>query len=339
MKSRQPHWDFMRKNIILLVGGWNAEREVSITKGRVVEQALRDGGYNVTTLDVTKDIVGLVTKIAAIKPDAIFNNIYGRMGEDGALQGLCELMEIPYTCSGIMASAINMDKPMAKLIAATVGVKSPRGMLATCEDVLSEKLLPRPYVIKRYNEGSSVGVLIIKEGDNTLHNLKASWVYGDQALVEEYIPGRELTVAVLDGKAQAVSEIVSHTGFFDYEAKYHDTRTEIVLPAKIPQEVYDLALSNAEKVYKAIGCHGLARCDFRFDETRGVDGLYFLEINNPPGLTPESIGPSQCVYNSLSFVQLCSHLVETALCHGQIQPHAAPAAQPSSTAARAQQRA
>lgn len=329
----------MRKNVILLVGGWNAEREVSITKGKVVEDALRAGGYTVTVIDVTKDIAGLVAQINAAKPDAIFNNIYGRMGEDGAIQGLCELMEIPYTCSGILASAINMDKPMAKLIAATVGVKSPRGMLVTCDEVLSEKLLPRPYVIKPYNEGSSVGVLIVKDGDNHLANLKSNWMYGDKALMEEYIPGRELTVAVLDGKAQAVSEIVSHTGFFDYEAKYHDTRTEIVLPAKIPQDVYDLALLNAQKVYTAIGCHGLARCDFRFDETRGVDGLYFLEINNPPGLTPESIGPSQCVYNGLSFIQLCSHLVETAKCHGRIQPHAAPAAQPSSTAARAQQRA
>jgi D-alanine-D-alanine ligase len=329
----------MRKNVILLVGGWNAEREVSITKGKVVEDALRAGGYTVTVIDVTKDIAGLVAQINAAKPDAIFNNIYGRMGEDGAIQGLCELMEIPYTCSGILASAINMDKPMAKLIAATVGVKSPRGMLVTCDEVLSEKLLPRPYVIKPYNEGSSVGVLIVKDGDNHLANLKSNWMYGDKALMEEYIPGRELTVAVLDGKAQAVSEIVSHTGFFDYEAKYHDTRTEIVLPAKIPQDVYDLALRNAEKVYAAIGCHGLARCDFRFDETRGVDGLYFLEINNPPGLTPESIGPSQCVYNGLSFIQLCSHLVETAKCHGRIQPHAAPAAQPSSTVARAQQRA
>lgn len=309
----------MSKKVALLVGGWNAEREVSINKGKHVEAALREAGYDLKLVEVTKDIPKLLNDLTP-RPDVVFQNIYGRIGEDGVLQGLMTLLEIPYTHSGVMASAIGMDKVTTKRMAKSMGVPVAKGGLATKEEVMAESVVPRPYVVKPYNEGSSVDIYIIKENDNHLDVVGDNWNYGEHALVEEYIPGKELTVAVLDGKAQAVTNIISHTGgFFDYEAKYEDEKTELELPAKIPQNVYDAALDYAERVYNVLGCHGLARCDFRFDEEKGLDGLCFLEINTQPGLTAESIGPSQCVYNGMSFVQLCSHLVETAKCHGLVQ--------------------
>lgn len=309
----------MAKKVTLLVGGWNAEREVSMNKGKHVEAALREAGYDLKVVEVTQDIPKLIKDLTP-KPDAVFNNLYGRIGEDGILQGLLTLLEIPYSHSNVMASAIAMDKPMTKLLAESVGVAVPKGSLATKEEVMAESVVPRPYVVKPYNEGSSVDIYIVHEGDNHLDVIGERWNYGEHALVEEYIAGKELTVAVLDGQAQAVTDIISHTGgFFDYEAKYEAESTELVLPAKIPQNVYDAALDYAERVYNVIGCNGLARCDFRFDDERGLDGLRFLEINNQPGLTAESIGPSQCVHNGMSFVQLCSHLVETAKCHGLVE--------------------
>lgn len=309
----------MTKKVALLVGGWNAEREVSINKGKHVEAALREAGYDLSVIEVTKDINKLIKDLTP-KPDAVFMNIYGRIGEDGVLQGLMTLLEIPYTHSGVMASAMAMDKPMTKALAQSVGVPSPKGGMATKEKVMAEAIVPRPYVIKPYNEGSSFETYIVREGGNVLEKLNQNWNYGEHALVEEFIPGKELTVAVLDGKAQAVTEIISHAQeFFDYEAKYEDDQTELVLPAKIPEDVYQAALDYSERVYNVLGCNGLARCDYRFDDSKGLDGLSFLEINNQPGLTAESIGPSQCVYNGMSFVQLCSHLVEAAKCHGLIE--------------------
>jgi len=303
-----------KKKVALLLGGWSAERQVSLEKGKKVEAALKEAGYDVTTIDVSKDIPALLTALTP-KPDVVFNNLHGQGGEDGQIQSLLEILEIPYTHSNVLASAIGMDKPSAKIFAASVGVKSAEGYVVSKEDVLAGKIMAPPFVIKPPNEGSSVGVRIVLENDNHPALDTEGWVYGDHVLVERYIPGRELTVAVLDGVAQGVTEIVSQTRFFDYEAKYHDTRTEYVLPAEIPADVYKAALDFAAKVYNAIGCSGLARCDFRFDDTvGGPDGLYFLEINTQPGCTPESIGPSQVVRNGMSFVQLCSHLVETAKC-------------------------
>lgn len=324
----------MRKNITLLLGGWSAEREVSLNKGKMVEAALKEAGYNVKTVDVTQDIQKLVKDLTP-KPDVVFNNLHGRGGEDGIIQGLLEIMEIPYTHSGVAASAIGMNKPLAKRLAASVGVPSAEGRVATKDEVLAGKVMKAPYVVKPPCEGSSVGVRIIMENDNHPALDAETWRFGDEVLVERYIPGKELTVAVLDGKAQAVTEIISHARFFDYEAKYKDTRTELVLPAQIPQDVYNKALDYAERVFNVLGCSGLARCDFRYDDSKkGPDGLYFLEINTQPGLTAESIGPSQVVYNGKSFVQLCSHLVETAQCHGTVQD-----APPSSNDARLAQSA
>lgn len=322
-----------RKNVALLLGGWSAERDVSLTKGKKVEQALKEAGYNVNTIDVTKDIDKLIAALTP-RPDAIFNNLHGRGGEDGIIQGVLEMLNVPYTHSGVLASSIAMNKAMCKRVAASVGVPVAKGEVATLERVMARSVMEPPYVIKPVEEGSSVGVRIVLEHDNHPPIDVDAWTFGKEALVEEYIPGRELTVAVLDGKAQAVTEIVSQTRFFDYEAKYHDTRTEYVMPAKIPQDVYDKALDYAARVYKVLGCRGLARCDFRFDDTKGAGGLCFLEINTQPGCTPESIGPSQVVYNGMSFTALCAHLVETATCHDPVR-----AETPSSADAPAKRRA
>ena len=309
----------MKKTVALFVGGWSAEREVSLNKGKAVEAALIEAGYNVKRIDVTHDIQKLLKDLTP-RPDCVFNNLHGRGGEDGVIQGLLEVLEIPYTHSGVAASAIGMNKPLAKKLAASVGVPSAEGRVTTKDEVLAGKVMSAPYVVKPPCEGSSVGVRIIMDNDNHPALDVESWTFGDEVLVERYIPGKELTVAILDGKAQAVTEIISHTRFFDYEAKYKDTRTELVMPAQIPQDVYNKAMDYAERVYKVLGCAGLSRCDFRYDDSqKGTDGLYFLEINTQPGLTAESIGPSQVVYNGKSFVELCSHLVETAKCHGTVQ--------------------
>lgn len=307
----------MRKNVALLVGGWSAEREVSLTKGREVEKALKESGYNVKWVEVSRDLEKLLTDLTP-RPDAIFNNLHGTGGEDGVMQGVLEILGIPYTHSGVLASAIGMDKPAAKKMAESVGVRVPKGGVFPLADVLARDVMPRPYVVKPSNEGSSVGVRIVRDGDNLPPTFATEMVGHTTALVEEYIAGHELTVAVLDGKAQGVTEIRAATGFFDYEAKYHDTRTELLLPAPIPQEIYDLALDYATRVYNVLGCEGLARCDMRYDDARGKNGLYFLEINTQPGLTAGSIGPSQVVRNGMSFAALCAHLVETARCKTQV---------------------
>lgn len=309
----------MRQNVSLLVGGWSAEREVSLNKGKQVEAALKEAGYTVKVIDVTHDLSKLVKDLTP-KPDAVFNNLHGRGGEDGVIQGVLEMLEIPYTHSGVLASAMGMNKPVAKRMAASVGVPSAEGKVVSKKNVLAGNVMDPPYVVKPPCEGSSVGVRLVLDNDNHPPLDEENWTFGNEVLVERYIPGKELTVAVLDGKAQAVTDIISHTRFFDYEAKYKDTRTELVLPAKIPQKVYDAALDYAQRVYNVIGCAGLARCDFRYDDRQpGPEGLFFLEINTQPGLTAESIGPSQVIYNGSTFPALCAHLVETAKCHGTVQ--------------------
>lgn len=281
------------KTVALLVGGWSPERDVSLEKGKIVYAALAEAGYDVTMIDVKRDLADLMAKLTP-RPDVVFNNLHGKGGEDGIIQGVLEVLQIPYTHSGVMASAIGMNKQMAKTIAATHGVK--------VTETLHEPYIA-PYVVKPVDQGSSVDVTIVMENDNFIP-------VKQDMIVERYVPGRELTCAVLGGKAQAVTEIVSATRFFDYEAKYHDTRTKTILPAAIPQDVYDRAMQWSEAVFKAVGCQGLARCDYRYDEAG--EGLVFMEINTQPGCTPESIGPSQVVYNGMSFVELCAHLVETA---------------------------
>lgn len=305
----------MSKTVALLVGGWSSEREVSLNKGKHIEAALKEAEYKVRVIDVTKDIAKLITALTP-RPDVVFNNLYGRGGEDGTIQGLLEIMEIPYTHSGVTASAIGMDKAVTRIIAHDCGVRVADGVVASKKDVLAETVMPRPYVVKPINEGSSVGVKIIFEGENQKPLDEESWEFGDKVLVEQYIPGREIHVAVLDGKAQGVTEIIVSGRFFDYDAKYRDQRTKLVTPAEIPAKVAKTAMDYSERIYKAIGCHGLARCDLRYDDTKsGSDGVYFLEINTMPGLAPGSIALIQPELNGLSYPALCAHLVETARLH------------------------
>ena len=302
----------MTQDIALLVGGWSAERDVSLTKGRDVEAALCEAGYGVRVVDVKRDLNALMDALS-FGPYCVFNNLHGPWGEDGRIQSVLDILDVPYTHSGVMASAMAMDKPMAKRVAKTVDIKVPDGRVVSAEDLAAGDVLPRPFVVKPVAEGSSVGVRIVEEGENFAPLRDEGWSYGDQVLVEAFVPGRELTVAVLDGTPQAVTEIVSQTRFFDYEAKYADTRTTYVLPAEIDSAVYDRAMAHAARIYETLGCRGLARVDFRWDDKQGENGLYFLEINTQPGLTPGSIGPAQATYNGYSFPGLCAHLIESAV--------------------------
>ncbi len=322
------------KTVALLVGGWSAEREVSLTKGKAVDAALVEAGYRVKTIDVTKDLAALVAALTPA-PDVVFNNLYGRGGEDGVIQGILETLGIPYTHSGVVASAIGMDKILTKKLAESVGVRCSLGKLASKQEVLDEAVMERPYVVKPLNEGSSVGVRIIMEGENQRPIDETEWHFGEQVLVEKYVPGREIHVTVLDGKALTVTEILFPGRFFDYEAKYHDKRTELVTPAQVPEIVAKTAMQYAESVYKVLGCSGITRADFRYDDSKpDGDGVYFLEINTMPGLSPGSVAVIQAEFSGLPYVQLCSHLVETATCQDP-----AHAAQPSSSDAQAKLRA
>jgi D-alanine-D-alanine ligase len=324
----------MKKTVALLVGGWSSEREVSLTKGKHIEAALKEAGYTVKTIDVGHDLQKLVKELTP-RPDAIFNNLYGRGGEDGTIQGVLEVLGIPYTHSGVTASSIGMDKILTKKLAESVGVRCAVGRLASKEEILAETVMPRPYVVKPYNEGSSVGVRIILEGENQKPIDESTWTFGDFALVEKYVPGREIHVAVLDGKPLGVTEIFVEGRFFDYEAKYHSKSTELVTPADVPEIVAKTAMEYAAKVYTLLGCEGIARADLRYDDSKPEgDGVYFLEINTMPGLSPGSIAVIQPEQNGMSYVQLCSHLVETARCHGSVQDD-----QPSSNGARLAQSA
>lgn len=322
------------KTVALLVGGWSAEREVSLNKGKAVEAALSEAGYSVKTIDVSQDLAALVAALTPA-PDVVFNNLYGRGGEDGIIQGVLETLCIPYTHSGVVASAIGMDKILTKKLAESVGVRCSIGKLASKQEVLDETVMERPYVVKPLNEGSSIGVRIIMEGENQRPIDEAEWHFGEQVLVEKYVPGREIHVTVLDGKALTVTEILFPGRFFDYEAKYNDKRTELVTPAPVPEIVAKIAMQYAESVYKVLGCSGITRADFRYDDSKaGSDGVYFLEINTMPGLSPGSVAVIQAEFSGMSYIQLCSHLVETATCQDP-----AHAATPSSNDAQAKLRA
>ena len=327
----------MSKKVALLIGGTSSERDVSLMKGKHIEKALLESGYDVKVIDFTGDLNKLVAELTP-RPDVVFNNLYGRGGEDGVIQGFLEMLEVPYTHSGVTASAIGMDKTATKIMAASVGVRVSPGVVAPKADILAENVMPRPYVVKPINEGSSVGVRIILEGENQMPIDESTWTFGETALVEKFVPGREIHVAVLDGKAQSVTEILFPGRFFDYDAKYSDKRTELVTPAVVPEIVAKTAKEFAEKTYAVLGCSGLARCDLRYDDSKpGADGVYLLEINTMPGLSPGSVAVVQPESLGMSYVQLCAHLVETARCHAS-NPKAEPAAAPSSPAAKGKQK-
>jgi D-alanine-D-alanine ligase len=301
------------KRVAVLMGGPSAEREVSLVSGKACADALRAEGYDVTAIDVGRDVAALIAALQP-RPDAVFNALHGRWGEDGCIQGVLNLMGIPYTHSGLLASALAMDKPMAKRVFAAAGLRCPGGKLVTREEFAKGEPLVRPYVMKPYNEGSSVGVRIVRQGDNVPP--ASSWSYGSAALVEPYIAGRELTVAVMGDRPLAVTELRSKTNFYDYEAKYTDGITQHLVPAPIPPKVYDVALAMALGAHQALGCRGVSRSDFRYDDTQGggPEQLYLLEVNTQPGMTPLSLAPEQAKHVGISFGALVSWMVENAQC-------------------------
>ncbi|MGF1611184.1 MAG: D-alanine--D-alanine ligase [Kiloniellales bacterium] len=306
----------MTKSVAVLMGGFSAEREVSLVSGKACVKALREAGYGVSEIDVGRDLDALL-KALTPRPDAIFNALHGRWGEDGCIQGILEYLAIPYTHSGVLASALAMDKPIAKQVFAAAGLRCPEGIVAGRAAVLGGDVLPRPYVVKPFNEGSSVGVHIVQPGDNESPFGNEPWRFGETVLVERYVPGRELTVGVMGDRSLTVTEIRPKQGFYDYAAKYTEDRAVHDVPARIPGKVYDQALAMAKAAHDALGCRGVSRADFRYDDTGGEPGeLYLLEVNTQPGMTPLSLVPEQAAYVGLSFTELCSWMVEHAACDG-----------------------
>jgi D-alanine-D-alanine ligase len=303
--------------VAVLYGGMSAEREVSLSSGRQVTKALREAGFEVTPIEVGDDLRAVIAALDPA-PDAVFNALHGRYGEDGAIQGVLDWMGIPYTHSGVRASALAMDKQAARAVFAAAGLPIARGRLVDIAELEHSDPLPLPYVVKPVNEGSSVGVEIMREGGNRRAAVAAGWRFGATALVEEYIPGRELTVGVMGERALAVTDITpDHGEFYDYEAKYADGGSRHAIPADIHADTYAKALEVALAAHRALGCRGASRADFRYDDTAGEPGrLVLLEVNTQPGLTPTSLLPEQAAHLGVSFPELCAWMVEQASCRG-----------------------
>jgi len=291
------------------MGGFSAEKEVSITSGKGIETALKKLGYEVIS-HILVDSNKLIEIIKKEKPDVVFNALHGNWGEDGEIQGLLDMMQIPYTHSGLKASAIGMDKNITKLVCNSIGIKVPEGEKMTFADFCQfGTSVDYPYVIKPVSDGSSVGVYIIRSAAD-LEKVDFSDI-NTEILIEKYIEGQELTVAVLQGKALTVTEMCPKKGFYDYHAKYTDGATMHIIPAKIPQNVFDNAKQLAEKLHKELGCKTVSRSDFRYNKK---DGLVLLEINTAPGMTPLSLVPEQYAHTGGTYEKLCQILVEEASC-------------------------
>ncbi len=302
-------------HVVVLMGGWSSEREVSLTSGRGVAQALRTRGWsNVTEIDMDRNIGQL---LAGVRPDVVFNALHGTPGEDGTVQGLLDLMQIPYTHSGLTTSAIAIDKELTKLVLVPHGVRMPAGKVVESESLFAADPMPRPYVVKPVNEGSSVGVAIITEDGNTGNpigrDVEGPWHQFERLLAEPFVKGRELTVAVMGGEALAVTELKPVAGFYDYDAKYTDGLTVHVCPAEIPEDIATSMLDMAAKAHRLLGCKGASRSDFRWDDEAGEAGIYLLEINTQPGMTPLSLVPEQAKFRGISYGELVERLIEEAL--------------------------
>jgi D-alanine-D-alanine ligase len=294
--------------VVVLMGGPSAEREVSLSSGRECATALRDAGYDVTELDAGPDVAA---RLIAIAPDAVFNALHGRWGEDGAVQGILEWLQVPYTHSGILASAMTLDKQRTKDVYRKVGLPVVESVLAAADDVRKAHVMPPPYVVKPYNEGSSVGIYIVDEAANGPPQLANDMP--DQVMVEAFAPGRELTTTVVGDRALTVTDIITD-GWYDYEAKYAAGGSRHVLPADIPPAIFDACMEYALRAHNALGCRGISRTDFRWDEARGLDGLILLETNTQPGMTPTSLTPEQAQHVGITFPALCRWMVEDASC-------------------------
>jgi len=302
----------MSKRVAVLMGGRSAEREISLVTGAACAEGLSAKGYDVSRIDVGASLPALLAALEP-RPDAVFNALHGHFGEDGRIQGLLDLMGLPYTHSGLLASALAMDKPVSKRLFAAAGLRCPEGIVVRRDDLAKGDPMARPVVMKPPAEGSSVGVRIMRQGDNIAP--QDGWSFGQEVLVERYVPGRELTVAIMDGKALAVTELRPHNGFYDYEHKYTAGRTEHLVPAPVPAEVAKEAERMSVVAHAALGCRGVTRADLRYDDSKpGTTGLYLLEINTQPGMTPLSLVPEQAAYRGISFTDLVAWMVEHARC-------------------------
>jgi D-alanine-D-alanine ligase len=294
-------------HVAVLMGGFSAEREVSLSSGRECARALRAAGYRVTEVDCGP---GLASQLSDIKPDVAFNALHGRWGEDGCVQGILEWLRIPYTHSGVLASALAMDKQRTKAAYRAAGLPVVESILAAREDVEKAHLLPPPYVVKPNNEGSSVGVHIVREGSNAP---RLAATMPATVMVETYAPGRELTVTVMGDRALCVTDILTD-GWYDYEAKYAPGGSRHVCPAALPADIAGACRDYALRAHRALGCRGVSRTDFRWDEARGLAGLILLETNTQPGMTPTSLAPEQAAEAGIDFPALCDWMVRDASC-------------------------
>ncbi len=304
------------KHVVVLMGGISYEREISLISGEAVATALIEAGYNAIAVDIRDDVLAVLDALTPA-PGVIFNALHGRYGEDGCIQGLLELLHIPYTHSGVLASALAMNKPMAKRLFETVDIPCAQHVIATRDSVLKRDVLPRPYVIKPLNEGSSVGVKIVQKDTDLPALSPETWPFGNEVMVEKFVPGRELTVAVMGHRALGVTELRMDDGFYDYKAKYTKGSTAHMVPAPVPQTIYQAAINHALAAHEILGCRGVTRADLRYDDTLHDPGdLYLLEINTQPGMTPLSLVPELASHAGISFVELVTWMVENAACDG-----------------------
>jgi len=302
-------------NVVVLMGGWSSEREVSLTSGQGVVEALRGRGWtNVTPVDMDRNVATVLT---GIRPDVVFNALHGTPGEDGTVQGMLDLMQIPYTHSGLETSVIAIDKELTKMVLVPGGIRMPKGKVVESETLYDGDPMPRPYVLKPVNEGSSVGVAIVTNegnyGNPIGRDVEGPWKHFDHLLAEPFIKGHELTVAVIGGEALCVTELKPKVGFYDYDSKYTDGLTEHVCPAQVPDNIAKAMMDMAARAHKLLGCKGASRSDFRWDEEQGEEGLYLLEVNTQPGMTPLSLVPEQARQRGIEYGELVERLIAEAL--------------------------
>ena len=302
-------------HVVVLMGGWSAERDVSLTSGKGIVEALKERGWsNITPVDMDHNIAAV---LAELRPDVVFNALHGTPGEDGTVQGLLDLMQIPYTHSGLTASAVAIDKELTKAVLVPHGIRMPTGRIVRSETLYEGDPMARPYVLKPVNEGSSVGVAIVTDEGNygkpISSKAEGPWMHFERLLAEPFIKGRELTVAVLGGEALCVTELQPKAGFYDYDAKYTDGLTTHICPAEVPPNIAKAMMDMAAAAHRLLGCEGISRSDFRWDDERGEAGIYLLEVNTQPGMTALSLAPEQAAQRGIGYGELVERLIAEAL--------------------------
>ncbi len=317
MSDRRP------LHIVVLMGGWSAEREVSLSSGTGIAEALESLGHRVTRIDMARDVAA---RLAEARPDVVFNALHGTPGEDGSVQGMMDLLGLTYTHSGLATSVIAIDKILTKNQLVPHGIPMPGGRVVKSTELFAGDPLARPYVLKPVNEGSSVGIAIVTTDGNygspIGRDVEGPWQHFDELLAEPYVRGRELTTAVLGDRALGVTELRPKSGFYDYDAKYTEGLTEHIFPAQIPDEITEACKSIALEAHRLLGCKGCSRADFRWDDERGIDGLFLLEVNTQPGMTPLSLVPEQARHTGMSYPELVQAIVDAALNERALQEEA-----------------